>query len=125
MSARTPEEEKALIAALLDQQLGGGMPLHDPALGAGGSAKDGETITVTGVAGNSATGAIVVDGGTVHVGGLQSWPADIYGKQVAVTGKVMRTSVAPDPVVGPNGEQSHGAKGSSVVLTNATWEIVH
>ena len=124
MTSRTPDQEKALIEALLDQQLAG-MPLHDPALGAGGSARDGETITVTGVAGNSASGAIVVDGGTVHVGGLQEWPADVYGKQVAVTGEVMRTSLAPDPVVGPNGEHSHGAKGSSVVLVNAQWEIVH
>ena len=124
MTQRSKEEELELIGALLDQHVAG-MPLHDPSLGAAGRAKDGETITITGVAGNSASGAVVVDGGSAIVGGLEQWPPEFYGKQVAVTGTVMRTSVAPDPVVGPNGEHSHGAKGSSVVLTNATWEVVH
>lgn len=120
---RNREDELDRIGRLLDQQMAG-LPLHDPSVGAGGRAKDGEIITIEGVADNSASGAIVVDGGTALVGGMTSWPNEAYGKRVAVTGKVMRTSVAPNPVVGPNGEQSHGAHGSQVMLVNATWKLL-
>ena len=123
MSQRTKQEELDAIGKLLDAQMAG-LPLHDPSLGAGGRAKHGETLTITGVADNSASGAIVVDGGTTVVGGLQAWPAHMYGKMVAVSGTMSKAELAPDPVVGPNGEQSHGAWGSSSMLINATWKLV-
>ena len=114
--------DRQKIEALLDQYVAG-MPLHNPLDAAGGAAKDGETITLTGTAVNTASGAAVVDGGTTLVGGLTEWPSEAFGKRVSVTGKLVRTKVAPDPVVGPNGEQSHGAWGSSTILVDVQWEV--
>lgn len=122
MSQRTKEEELDAIGKLLDAQMAG-LPLHDPTLGAGGRANDGEVITIVGVADNSASGAVVVDGGTTVIGGLEAWPAGFYGKRVKVSGTMSKVELAPDPVVGPNGEQSHGAWGSSSMLVNAKWEV--
>ncbi len=122
-TAMTEAEEKAKIAQLLDIELAG-RPLFDPSVGAASRASEGETLTITGVATNAALGAVVVDGGATYVGDLKSWPADIHGKQVSVTGKLSKRSMAPNPVPGPNGEQNHGAWGEQSLLIDATWELV-
>ncbi len=123
MTQSNEPTDRQKIEALLDQYVSG-MPLHNPLDGAGASANEGQTITLTGPAVDTASGAAVVDGGTTVIGGLSSWPAETLGKRVSVTGKVVRAEIAPDPVVGPNGEQSHGAWGSSTVLVDAKWEVV-
>ena len=116
--------EKDAIGALLDTYLGGGGDLFDPRP----IAKDdrsGTSVSLTGVAADSASGALLVcEGEAILMAELQAWPAEVLGKTLAVTGIFGRTSAAPEPVVGADGGISHGAVGSSDSLSGATWQIV-
>ncbi|MFI5495029.1 hypothetical protein [Actinoplanes sp. NPDC051859] len=76
----------------------------------------GQRVTLRGIAGDAASGAVLVlDGGTpVYVEGLSSW-AELAGWPVAVTGDLDRTEIAPLP---PGTPVSHGAPGEQYVLKN-------
>jgi len=98
-----------------------------PAATSQGSAWDGQlgqTVTLSGTARDAAMGAVVrTSQGTVYVLGVESWPDDVQGKTVTVTGTLQRRKLAPDPVVGADGGVSHGAAGSQVVVEDARWSL--
>jgi hypothetical protein len=79
-----------------------------------------------GVARNAKSGAVLVlDGGAVYyLDKLDEWPTAVIGKRVSVTGNLVERKLAPDPVVGPNGEQSAGMYGTSTVIEDPQWEVV-
>jgi hypothetical protein len=83
-------------------------------------------FTVTGTARDAALGAVVLrdDGVAIFIDGLGSWPADLHGKRVEATGKLVRKSLSPEPEVGPGGERSAGMSGDAQVLEGATWKLV-
>ena len=61
-------------------------------------------------------------GATYYVGDLAEWTDDVLDHRVEVTGTFRRKKLAPDPVVGPGGEVSHGMKGMATVLESPTWK---
>jgi hypothetical protein len=81
------------------------------------------TVTVRGVAHDAKGGAIVQtdEGEVYYVAGLDSWPADLRGVRVEVTGRPAHRKLIPDPVVSDSGEHSAGAFGDQDVLEAATW----
>ncbi|MCO4761670.1 MAG: hypothetical protein KC502_09215 [Myxococcales bacterium] len=116
-------KEKEAIGALLDTYLGGGGDLFDPRPSASDD-RLGKSVTVSGQADSSASGPILVAGDeTFLLTDLGSWPAEIVGKTVEVTGTVGSTSAGDDPLVNAAGEYSHGATGTSATLRGATWTV--
>ncbi len=116
------------IEDMLDSYLSGDTgKLIDPSQAAatGPDAREGTVVEITGEAEIAAMGAVVVEGNgnATYVAGLDSWPADIYRKQVTVKGTWGRSSGATDPLMAANGEASHGAFGSAQMLFDATWKL--
>ena len=114
------------IEDMLDSYLSGDTgKLIDPSqtASAGADSRDGTVVELTGEAEIAVMGAVVVgpDGRATYVAGLDSWPSDVYRKQV--TGTWGRSSAAPGPAVAANGDASHGAFGSAQVLFDATWKL--
>ncbi len=116
------------IEDLLDNYLAGNTgKLVDPSQSAssGPDSRDGTVVEFTGEAEISALGAVVVDANdrATYVAGLDSWPDDLYRKQVTVKGTWGRSTLAPDPIAAADGGASHGAYGDSQVLFDATWKL--
>jgi hypothetical protein len=86
---------------------------------------EGTELEVVGTAENAMEGAVVVtdSGGTYFVEGVTEWDDATLNRRIVVKGTMVRKKLAPDPVVGPDGSVSHGAKGRSKVLTNPTWRL--
>jgi len=89
------------------------------------AAKAGGMIqTFIGEAANAKSGAVVDTGsGVYYLEGIPEWPGDVLGKRVKVAGIVQRKKLAPDPTVGPNGEQSTAMVGSSSVIVAPKWKL--
>ncbi len=116
------------IEDLLDNYLSGNTgKLIDPSQSAssGPDSRDGTEVEITGEAEISTMGAVVVNskGRATYVAGMDSWPDDLYRKQVTVKGTWGRSSLAPDPVATADGGATHGAYGDSEVLFDATWKL--
>jgi hypothetical protein len=78
-------------------------------------AQVGQRVTLTGAAQNAAAGAsVLVDGWPVYIGGLSRWPADLAGRELDVTGTLVRTR-GPAPE-----DRIHGPSGG-YALHDATW----
>ncbi|AFZ25539.1 hypothetical protein Cylst_3389 [Cylindrospermum stagnale PCC 7417] len=88
-------------------------------------AKINERVTINGSARNAMLGAIVKtsDNTPIYIDGISEWESKILGKSIVVTGVLRLRKLAPNPEVGPNGEQSHGIKGDSYILENSTWTV--
>jgi hypothetical protein len=86
----------------------------------------GKSVSLVGVAENAKLGAVVVpaSGGPVYVTGLDSWPDHLSKTRVRVSGTLQERKLAPDPVVGPNGERSAGMEGMAYVIDDAKWEVL-
>ena len=86
---------------------------------------EGKALEIHGVAENAMLGAVVVTdaGACYYVEGLAEWDDAVLGKRVVVNGTMARKKLAPDPVTAADGSVSHGMKGSSSVLTGATWRL--
>lgn len=84
-----------------------------------------QRVTINGIARNAMLGAIVKtsDNTPIYIDGISEWESNILGKSIVVTGVLRRQKLAPNPEVGPNGEQSHGLKGDSYALENSTWTV--
>ena len=126
----TEAKDRARIEALLgkQQQLFDPSKRADPAPTATptgrGQKGDPSTAKITfgGIARNAKAGAMVVgEKRSYYIGGLNEWPPEFVDGPVVVTGTPQRRKLAPDPVVGANGEVSAGMQGTSAVLDNATW----
>ena len=118
----------ASIEDLLDNYLSGNTgKLIDPSQTAasGPDSRDGKVVELTGEAEIAAMGAVVVDaeGRATYVAGLESWPSDLYRKQVSVKGTWGRSVLPSDALMAADGSASHGAYGSSQVLFDATWKL--
>jgi hypothetical protein len=59
---------------------------------------------------------------TIYVIGLASWPADLLGRRVEVTGLLTRKKLIPDPEVNENGEHTAGAYGLQDVMEKPKWK---
>jgi len=83
-----------------------------------------QELVLVGTARNAHSGAMVLlsDRSPVFIDGLWEWDDEWDRKQVRVTGTLRNKKLAPDPEVGPDGEQSHGMEGTSLVIEGATWE---
>jgi len=79
---------------------------------------------ITGSARNAKGGAVVVksSGSPVYIEHLDSWPDDVLGCEVEVTGTIVSKKYIPDPVVDEDGAISQGAVGDQDVLENARWK---
>jgi hypothetical protein len=83
-------------------------------------------VTVEGAARNAKGGAVVVadDGRVLYVAGLESWPAELDGRRVAVTGRVESRPGSPEPLVDDAGQHSAGASGPQTVIVDPTWRAI-
>jgi hypothetical protein len=88
-------------------------------------AKINKRITIHGIAQNAMLGAMIEtsDYSPIYMEGIEEWENSILKKSIVVTGVLRRRKLAPDPVVSPKGEISHGISGESFVLENPTWTI--
>jgi hypothetical protein len=78
-------------------------------------AQVGQRVTLTGTAQNAAAGAsLLVGEWPVYIGGLSRWPADLAGRELDVTGTLVRMR-GPDPE-----ERKHGP-GAGYALDDASW----
>jgi hypothetical protein len=82
------------------------------------------SATVVGAARDAKGGAVVVadDGRVLYVDGVDSWPAAISGRRVAVTGRIVERTLDPGPLTSDAGEHRAGATGTQRVIEGARWE---
>lgn len=83
-----------------------------------------QPVELLGTARDAHQGAVVLlsDRTPVYIAGVPFWDDAWDGKRIVAKGVLRRRKLAPDPTVGPHGEQSHGMVGTSLVLENPTWE---
>jgi hypothetical protein len=83
----------------------------------------GLTVTLRGTATDAHRGAVVRGDAdwVVYVEGLADW-GGTAGLPVEVTGLLVETPFAPEPVV-RDGAVGHGASGTRHVLRGATWRL--
>jgi hypothetical protein len=87
--------------------------------------KEGEHGVWRGKAEDAKLGAVlVVSGEPLYVDGLGSWPDELRGQQIELSGTLQQRKLAPDPVVGPAGEQSAGMEGSAWVVMDPQYKLV-
>ena len=81
---------------------------------------------LVGIAQNAKGGAVlVVDGdGVYYLAGLASWPDEVHGKKVQVTGKTDQRQYIPEARQLPDGAWTQGAKGSQSVIDAPEWKVV-
>lgn len=115
-----------------------GSPLHESSVNgphlsewdfpvlAGGDMSDGrgEKVTLTGTAQNAKGGAVLVDGDKVYyLAGVDSWPDEVHGKKVQVTGVTTRRQYLPEARQAKDGAWSQGAVGQQDVIDAPTWKL--
>lgn len=82
----------------------------------------GTQVGIEGRAENAKGGAVLlVDGTPVYLENLASWPQNVHGKVVVVTGLLVSKKHLPSPTVSATGEVSQGAEGDQWVVEGATW----
>jgi hypothetical protein len=83
-----------------------------------------DTKTIEGKAEDAKACAVVVldSGDVVYIAGVDSWPSEILGRRVKVTGVLKRKKLIMDPVTGADGGISQGAWGKQTVLEGASWK---
>jgi hypothetical protein len=86
---------------------------------------DEHNETIEGKAEDAKACAVVVldSGDAIYIEGVDSWPSDILGKRVIVTGVLKRKKLILDPVTGADGGISQGAWGKQTVLEGASWKL--
>lgn len=83
----------------------------------------GQKITILGIAKDAKGGAVLLtsDNGPIYIKGLDSWPMELFDKQIKATGVLKEEKFIPDPVIDENGSISTGAYGDQLVLENAEY----
>jgi hypothetical protein len=78
---------------------------------------------VVGVAHDAKGGAIVRDdeGRAFYLEHIDSWPPEVHGKRVKVSGKITTKQHLPEALNGAGGERSAGASGSQSVIEAPSW----
>ena len=83
----------------------------------------GETVTFRGTAWSAAAGATVAVAGAdvpIYIDGLDSWPADLEGKTVQVSG-TLRLRERDVPPADEGEWPSHGLDTDTFVVDGAEW----
>ena len=80
----------------------------------------GQEVTLDGTARDAKGGAVLLtdDNIPIYIEGLDSWPPDIDGSRISVSGILNKEKYIPDPYIGDDGGISQGAIGMQYVLTN-------
>jgi len=83
----------------------------------------GQKITILGIAKDAKGGAVLLTSGKVaiYIKGLDSWPPELFNKQLKVTGMLKEEKFIPDPIIDENGSISTGAYGDQLVLIDAEF----
>ncbi len=83
----------------------------------------GQKITLKGIAKDAKGGAVILTSEKVpiYIKGLDSWPPELFDKQLEVTGVLNEEKFIPDPVIDEDGSISTGAYGDQLVLENAEF----
>ncbi len=91
----------------------------------GKAENSGKKVTLSGTARDAKGSAVLMtdNDDVVYIDGLDSWPADVLGKRVRVTGVLREKKYLPSPVVDETGAISQGAEGNQSVLEKATWKV--
>ena len=85
----------------------------------------GQRVRLSGIARDAKGGAVVlINDAPLYLAGLESWPAVVQGKQVAVGGKLVDRQYLPQASKNAKGELSQGAEGSQLVLEAPTWRLM-
>ena len=95
----------------------GGSPSRAPSVTSG-------PVTLRGLARDAKGGAVLVREGhePVYLEGLEAWPAGLHGRQVRVTGRLLRKKLIPDPHA-PGEPIRQGAEGDQLVIERASWQL--
>ena len=86
----------------------------------------GKRVTIEGTARDAKGGAVLLttDGEPVYIGGLDSWPEELFGKPVVVSGRLVRRQYLPEATVDESGAWSQGTTGGQqLVLEEAAWKL--
>ena len=83
----------------------------------------GQKITILGIAKDAKGGAVLLTSNKepIYIKGLDSWPTELFDKQLKVTGVLKEEKFIPDPVIDEDGSISTGAYGDQLVLENAKY----
>jgi hypothetical protein len=82
---------------------------------------EGKTITIQGKAENSKAGAMA---GKYYVDDLHSWPEEVHGKTVEVTGRLKLVEHKEEDLYDKEGNVSQGMVGTQHILLNPKWKVV-
>ena len=83
-------------------------------------------VILRGIAYNALGRAVLADPDDewlVYVDDLEWWDDDEYGKNVEVSGLLVREPIAPDAVVN-EGRHTHGAVGKALIIRHAKWRLL-
>jgi hypothetical protein len=82
-------------------------------------------VRVSGLAQNAKGGAVlIIDGSPYYLERLDAWPAEVVGKLVGVSGKVVDKQYLPQGGKNAKGEYEQGAEGSQSVIESPTWRVI-
>lgn len=85
----------------------------------------GRHVRLSGLARNAKGGAVLLVGDSpLYLAGMQSWPAEAEGKQVALGGTLVDKQYLPEATRNAKGEVSQGGAGTQLVLESATWRLL-
>lgn len=85
----------------------------------------GKRVRLSGLARDAKGGAVLLlDGSPLYLAGLESWPAEVHGKTVAVGGTLVEKQYLPEATRNAKGEISQGAAGKQLVLEAPTWRLL-
>ena len=83
----------------------------------------GQKITLKGIAKDAKGGAVILtpEKVPIYIKDLDSWPPELFDKQLEVTGVLKEEKFIPDPVIDEDGSISTGAYGDQLVLEHAEF----
>lgn len=85
----------------------------------------GSRVRLAGTARDAKGGAVLLVGQSpLYLAGLQSWPKEANGKQVAVGGTLVDRAYLPEAKKNEKGEWSQGAEGTQLVLESPAWRLL-
>jgi hypothetical protein len=84
-----------------------------------------QKVTLHGTARNAKGGPVIItkDNNVIYFKNLESWPPELEGKQIIMSGLLKKEKFIPDPIIDENGAISCGAKGMQFVLENAEYSV--
>jgi hypothetical protein len=82
-------------------------------------------VRLSGTARDAKGGAVLlIDNSPLYLAGLGSWPSEVHGKLVAVSGKLVDREYLPQAKRDAKGAISQGAEGSQLVLEAPVWKLL-